>query len=670
MRRAALAALGALAWAAPAGAACPRVPAPPPAQRPASDARVDAYVRAVAAASPVISTAVAGRSVEGRPLRYAVVSALPAARRQRGLARLRAVRAGRARAVAAAPAVVWIAGSVHGNEGSGADADLRLLHELAARCEDPLLRRVAVVVMPVQNPDGRAAGARVNANGFDLNRDWLAVTQPETEGRLRALLRAPPLVFADQHEQSGATFFFPPYSPPRFHELPDAALAAGRRVLHPALARAFDRRGYAHASGAGFDLLYPGYGDSATTLLFGAAGVTLEAPGGLPYRARVAEHLAAARAVIEAVAAHRRALLRAWARSFREAAAQGARGSLQHRARPRVRGYALGAGAEPLVRRLISDGVAVRRLAAPATVASFHAYGAPAGDVPATLAAGTYLVSLAQPLKHWIQALLGEDAYAGVPSISDVGAWSRPVLMGIAGGTIRSPLPAAPVAAVPAVAPYLPLAGRALALLADRAGAAAPEGEQPGQGQGTSWARWALARLGAHVDVVDAAAVAAGALAGHDALVVADGAAAALGPGALAAIRDFVAAGGTFAGWRARGLEVARAAGLTTATIEPGDPGVRVPGAAVAVGATAVLDDDDPLVAGGRVVATYGPVLSGWAAGAPAGRPAILDEPTGLGRAVLFAFDPVFRGSTEGAERLLVAALAPGRTASTTMAGL
>jgi hypothetical protein len=655
-------ALCALACAAPAGAACPRLPAPPPALRPASDARVDAYVRALAKASPVVTTAVAGRSVAGRPLRYAVVSALPAARRRQGLARLRAVREGRKRSVSGAPAVVWIAGTVHGNEPSGADADLRLLRDLAARCNDPLLRRVAVVVMPVQNPDGRAAGTRVNAHGFDLNRDWLAVTQPETEARLRTLLRAPPLVYADQHEQGGTTFFFPPYAPPLFHELPDAALAAERRVLGPVLTRAFDRRGYEHESAGGFDLLYPGYGDSAATLLFGAAGMTLEAPDGVPYPTRVAEHLAAAHAVIDAVAAHRSQLLRGWARSFRDASAQGARGTLQHRARPRVRGYALGAGAEPLVRLLIYEGVVVRRLAAPATVASFHAYGAPAGDAPATLAAGTYLVSLAQPLKHWIQALLGEDPYAGAPSISDVGAWSRPLLMGVAGGAVRSALPAAPRAARPSAGRGAPLAGRAIALLAEPAGAAAlpASAEQPGQG--TSWARFALARLGARVDLVDVAALEAGAAAGHDALVVADGARAALSPGALAAIGRFVAAGGTFAGWRARGIEVARAAGLTTAAIVPGDSGIRVPGAAVAVGTTAVLDDDDPFVSGGRVVATYGPVLSGWASGSPTGRPAILDEASGLGHAVLFAFDPVFRASTEAAERLIAVALGPGPT--------
>jgi hypothetical protein len=651
--------LCALAFAAPpaADAACRPVPAPPPSNRPASAARADAYVRAVSRASPVVRSGVAGRSAQGRALRYAVVSALPAARLRAGLARLRAIRAGRARDAADAPAVVWVAGSVHGNEPSGADADLRLIHELAGRCHDRLLRRVAVVVMPVQNPDGHEARTRTNANGFDLNRDWLAVTQPETQARMHALLAMPPLAFADHHEQGGDAFFFPPYAPPLFHELPDATLAAERHVLGPALRRAFARRRVTSTSGEGFDLLYPGYSDSATTLLLGAAGMTLEAGAEQPYAARVAEQLLAARTVVETVARHRATLLRAWAGSFRQAAEQGARGVLQHRSHPRVYGYALGAGADPLVRLLLAEGVKVRRLAAPANVAAYRPYGASAAH-PATLAAGTYLVSSAQPLKHWIQALLGASPYAGGPSSSDVGAWSRPLLMAIPGGAIGSPLPAAPAASPPPAVTAQPLAGRRVALLADpSAGAAVPPGvEQPNAG--TSWARWVLsARLGAQVDLVDAAALAAGALAGHDAIVVADGSPAFLAPAALQAIATFVGAGGIYVGWRARGLEVGHAAGLTAATVDHTAAALMVPGAAVAVGGAVVLDNDDPHIVGGTAVATYGVVISGWTSGSPAGRPAILQERPGAGRAVLFAFDPVFRASTEGAERLLTTAL-------------
>ena len=91
MRRALALALCALAGAPAARAACPPVPAPPSDHAPASAAQIDAYVRAVGRASPVISTGVAGFSVQGRPLRYAVVSALPRNRLRAALARMSAL---------------------------------------------------------------------------------------------------------------------------------------------------------------------------------------------------------------------------------------------------------------------------------------------------------------------------------------------------------------------------------------------------------------------------------------------------------------------------------------------------------------------------------------------------------------------------------------------------
>jgi hypothetical protein len=309
------------------------------------------------------------------------------------------------------------------------------------------------------------------------------------------------------------------------------------------------------------------------------------------------------------------------------------------------------------VRLLLAEGVRVRQLREPGAVAAFRPYGA-STSAPATLPAGTYVVPSAQPLKHWVQALLGPSALARAAPNDDVGAWSRPLLMGIAGGTIASTLPAAPAAPTPPPPAAGPLIGKRIALLADPSalGSVPPGMHQPNAG--TSWARWVLAqRLRAQVDVVDGAAIAAGALAGHDALVVADGSPAALMPPALEQIAAFVTAGGTYVGWRARGVQVAHDAGLTTATIAAAPRAIRIPGAAVAVGDAVVLDDDDPLIAGGHAIASYGPVVSGWASGSPAGRTAIVDEHPGAGHATLFAFDPTFRASTEGAETLLTRAL-------------
>ena len=114
-----------------------------------------------------------------------------------------------ARAIAAAdPAILWIAGNVHGGEESGTDASLRVLWELADRSDcaaSRILDEAIVVILPTQNPDGREADTRRNAYGFDMNRDWFARTQPETDGKLEMLRRYPPVLFIDAHEIGGTT---------------------------------------------------------------------------------------------------------------------------------------------------------------------------------------------------------------------------------------------------------------------------------------------------------------------------------------------------------------------------------------------------------------------------------------------------------------------------------
>src|SRR5262249_30586290 len=113
---------------------------------------------------------------------------------------------------------------------------------------------------------------------------------------------------------------------PVHHEVPAAALHAIDHTIGPALARAFDRAGDAYSTGMNYDLFFMGYGDSATTTLFGAAGMTFEKGMDAPFPQKVAEHHLAARTLLEAVAAHRRSLLQAWDRSWRQARAEGRRG--------------------------------------------------------------------------------------------------------------------------------------------------------------------------------------------------------------------------------------------------------------------------------------------------------------------------------------------------------
>ena len=426
--------------------------------RPATPAELDRFLLAVDAASARVVVRQAGASAAGRPVRYAIV-AEPEALGPRSLAALRgrlaAIVAGRASSAGlGGRAVVWLAGSVHGDEPSGADADARLLGELAAGRDCATLRRLhelVVAIMPVQNPDGRLAGTRVSATGFDLNRDWLAATQPETAATLRAVRALPPLVFVDQHEQAGATAFVPPYVEPVHHEVPAAARRAVADTFGPALRAAVASVGSDPTKGPRLDLLYPGYADSAATLLFGAAGMTVEAPGGSPFAERVGLHAAAGRAVLDTAARHRAALLRAWAASARAAVAQGIHGRAQGRraASGRAFGFAVradrrAADAAALVAILLRAGVRVERLGAPARAPALRAWTGGRARA-ATLPAGTYVVPAGQGAKHWLRAVLERDARPARGAVSDVSAWSLPLLMGLDGGALQAPLPRAAV---------------------------------------------------------------------------------------------------------------------------------------------------------------------------------------------------------------------------------
>jgi hypothetical protein len=479
----ALAALVALlAAAAPASAACPSETAFDPAvprwetvngfelgTRQATNTEVSRYLDAVGAASPhVVLGELARRSWAGRPLPYAIVSRADhlAPRRLESIARtMRAIRGARRtrpairRVARSMPGIVNVASNVHGDEPSGTDASMRLLYELAARTDCANVRRLARLVtfiLPLQNPDGRAAGTRENAYGFDLNRDWFARTQPETDAKVALLRRYPPLFFIDAHEQAGTAYFFPPNADPIHHEISAEALGAINDTYAPAMKRAAEREGFDYTNYTTYDLFFMGYGDTVPSTAFGAAGMTFEKGGQSPYAEKTAEQFATQDATLTAAAQHKSRLLQEWARQWPRAARQGRAGALepnlvvqpQNEVRfqvPRVKvfGYFLradtaAADAARLARRLKSLDVQVYRLRRDAVVRGAHRYG-DRGFRSERLPAGTFWIPTAQPQKHWIQALLGEDSYVPFPYFYDVSGWSNPLLMGLSGGFATRP---------------------------------------------------------------------------------------------------------------------------------------------------------------------------------------------------------------------------------------
>lgn len=88
----------------------------------------------------------------------------------------------------------------HGNEPSGKEAALILLREFATGKMLPILSNIDLYIIPLANPDGNEAGKRDNANGKDMNRDHLVLSQPEVLAIHNAYHTIQPEVTLDVHE--------------------------------------------------------------------------------------------------------------------------------------------------------------------------------------------------------------------------------------------------------------------------------------------------------------------------------------------------------------------------------------------------------------------------------------------------------------------------------------
>ncbi len=437
------------------------------------------YLRALAEAAPDRTRLVEyGRTWEGRPLVMLAVAAPAHIARlddlkadYRRLADPRTLSTGEADGlVGRLPVVVALVHSVHGNEISPAGAALLEAYHLLAARNDPRTERIrdgaVVLIDPLQNPDGRARfvhqttlgrastpdshplsaehdepwpGGRANHYLFDLNRDWFAQTQPESRGRVAALLEWMPHVVVDLHEMGGnSTFFFPPSARPGNTHTTEAQYAM-LDAFGRANAAAFDAEGYPYFTREVFDAFYPGYGVS-WPMAQGAIGMTFEKSSArglrfrrddgtvLTYLDGIVEHFTAALTTADTAASQRERVLREYVAFRRSAVTEGEAHA--------VKQYVLVPGRDAgLARRLagllVRNGIEVRQTSAATTLDGT--------DVPA----GAFVVPHGQPAGRLVRNLL--DTETPMPAdfieaqeerrrnrlpdqIYDVTAWSLPLL--------------------------------------------------------------------------------------------------------------------------------------------------------------------------------------------------------------------------------------------------
>lgn len=375
--------------------------------------------------------------------------------------------------IARMPASVWLAHGVHGDEISSSDAAMMTAyHLLAAKGDatvDAVLANTLTFIDPVQNPDGRDRfvnfyydtlglapsaspvsadrtqpwpGGRYNHYLFDMNRDWFALTQPETRGRVALYQQYFPLIFVDLHEMGAdSTYYFSPEADPYNPDITQSQRAA-LQIIGQNNAAWFDRLGITYFTREVYDDFYPGYG-AGWPLFHGSIGTTYENAGSdgllarrfdgseMSYADTVRKHFASSVATLQTASTNRERLLRDFYAYRASAIDEGRSG--------KVRSYILPpqtdqSATDKLAGILAMQGVEVKRAAD--TIRACKK----------SFPAGSYAVSLAQPagrLAHTLmephvpldETFMKEQERRRAkdlePELYDVTAWSLPLMFNV-----------------------------------------------------------------------------------------------------------------------------------------------------------------------------------------------------------------------------------------------
>jgi len=317
------------------------------------------YMQKLAAVSDRVKLTPCGRSHEGRMLFYVTVTS-PANHKRLG--KIKALNARLAdprkltgaddvdKIIADLPAVAWMSYSIHGDELSSTDAAMYVVYRLAAATDKKTIRlldQVVIHIVPLVNPDGRErylgqlhelsgivensdyqamqhsglwSQGRGNHYLFDLNRDWLVLTHPETSSLAKVIGSWNPHLLVDSHEMGGMdTYLFdPPTDPVNPHLSPKNL--PWRKRFGADHAAAFNRYGWSYYTGEWYTDWGPFY-TSTWANLRGAIGILYEQAGAngaevkqhtghiQTYRQTVHHHIVSSFANLETLRKNRKEIL-------------------------------------------------------------------------------------------------------------------------------------------------------------------------------------------------------------------------------------------------------------------------------------------------------------------------------------------------------------------------
>ncbi|MCP4092338.1 MAG: M14 family metallopeptidase [Planctomycetes bacterium] len=147
-----------------------------------------------------------GSSFEGRPMQLVIAADPP-------LQDLAAVRA-------SSKLRLLVNANIHAGEVEGKEAVQMILREIALGAHKELLEDAVILFVPIYNADGNerfdrhnratqngpedGVGIRPNAQGLDLNRDFLKAEAPETRALLALMCDTDPHLFMDLHTTNGS----------------------------------------------------------------------------------------------------------------------------------------------------------------------------------------------------------------------------------------------------------------------------------------------------------------------------------------------------------------------------------------------------------------------------------------------------------------------------------
>ena len=260
------------------------------------------YLQQVATASARVKIAEMGRTTQ---LRSQVLLTISSAENLNHIDEILARRSD-IEASAKDPVIVWLGYSVHGDEISGTNAAMVLAYHLAASQDKvvaDMLNDTIIVIEPSINPDGMDRfvswvtthrgitenpdpnhiehhqnwrTGRTNHFGFDLNRDWLLLSQKESQNRLPYFHQYQPNVLGDFHEMgANGSYFFQPGIPTRTHPLTPAKNIELTQLLATYHATALDAKARLYYSEENFDDFYYGKGSTYPDIN-GGIGVLFE----------------------------------------------------------------------------------------------------------------------------------------------------------------------------------------------------------------------------------------------------------------------------------------------------------------------------------------------------------------------------------------------------------